>query len=149
MMKIIIRFLSSVVAITVVVTISMVLVVVRIDGAMNGLIQTGLFGAWTILGWILLLIGGPFAAVQLWRLRPSGRVVTIVLFANAALYYTVGAWFFAKPATDTPTMMMAAVLNAIGCAFLLSQSAKRQFGISGGAAFEAVSPNKTLERTRE
>ena len=30
---------------------------------------TTIFGAVTALGWILTLVVGPFAAVQLWRLR--------------------------------------------------------------------------------
>lgn len=127
MMRMIIHFLSSVVVGMVAVTISLVVFVVGLDGAMNGLIQTGPFGVWTVLGLILILIGGPFAAVQLWRLRPSGRVVAVVLFANAALYFTVGAWLFAEPASETPSMMIAAALNAIACAFLLSHSAKTQF----------------------
>jgi hypothetical protein len=106
-----------------------VLAFVRTDGAVSQLIQTGTFGAWTILGWILILTGGPFAAVQLWRFRPSGRVVAIVLFANAALYYSVGASLFAKPGSDIPMMIISAALNAVGGGFLLLHSVKKHFGV--------------------
>ena len=42
----------------------------------------------------LVLCIGPLAAVQLWRLKPSGRIATMILFGSAVCYHLVDLLFF-------------------------------------------------------
>lgn len=42
----------------------------------------GGFGVWAIVSWAAVLILGPIAVVQLWRLRLSGVVIGALLLAN-------------------------------------------------------------------
>lgn len=44
----------------------------------------GGFGVWGIASWIAILIVGPIAVIQLWRLRLSGMVIGALLLANWA-----------------------------------------------------------------
>ncbi len=69
------------------------------------LIGWRIFELWTLLGWVLVLIGGPFAAVQLWRLKPSGRTVTIIILANAAIYYTFSSYLSGTIRTAAPMVL--------------------------------------------
>jgi hypothetical protein len=42
----------------------------------------GGFGVWAMVSWAAILILGPIAVVQLWRLRFSGVVIGALLLAN-------------------------------------------------------------------
>src|SRR5579863_8799010 len=61
------------------------------------LIMSGLFGIISILGWVLTFVVGPFATVQLWRFRASGRRTSLFLACYALLYYVAGWLFFREP----------------------------------------------------
>src|SRR3972149_5446841 len=63
------------------------------NGGIAALLGTGVFGLLTVLGWLLTLLVGPFAAVQLWRLRPSGRRVTRFLVLSLGLLVRIGCLF--------------------------------------------------------
>src|SRR6266852_7853594 len=68
-----------------------------IDGLLRGGISTlvppGALGAATTLGWLLILIAGPFASVQLWRLRRIGLYASAVLSGFFLAYYFAGFLF--------------------------------------------------------
>jgi hypothetical protein len=59
-------------------------------GGIGELSRSGILGLATILGWLLTLSVGPFAVVQLWRLRESGRKSSLFLSAFAFAYYATG-----------------------------------------------------------
>jgi hypothetical protein len=61
-------------------------------GRMSPLIRSGSVGAATILGWLLILTAGPFASVQLLRLRRVGLYATTIL-AGFWAYYFAGILF--------------------------------------------------------
>ena len=44
-------------------------------GELQALLTSGLLGSLTIVGWVITLVVGPVATVQLWRFRQSGRSV--------------------------------------------------------------------------
>lgn len=86
---------------------------------------TGIFGMVTLLGWLITFIAGPIAAVQLFRLRQSGRIAAAVLFATMLVYYVVGLLAFRQP--GAPRLHVVA-LSAFLCALLtivLSPAARR------------------------
>ena len=52
-------------------------------GGLRALLTSGLLGGLTIVGWVIALVVGPVATVQLWRFRQSGRRAGIVLFGTS------------------------------------------------------------------
>ena len=68
-----------------------------IDGLLRGGISTlapsGALGAATTLGWLLILIAGPFASVKLWRLRRIGLYTAATLSGFFLAYYFAGLLF--------------------------------------------------------
>ena len=59
-------------------------------GGLGPLLRSGVLGGLTIVGWVVALVVGPVAAVQLWRFRESGRRAGIILFGFGLLYYVIG-----------------------------------------------------------
>lgn len=58
--------------------------------------STGILEILALAGWALNLTVGPYATVQLWRLKSSGCWSAIVLAGYSALYYAV-AFFLKQP----------------------------------------------------
>jgi hypothetical protein len=65
-------------------------VVFAAAGGLSVLLTSGLLGVLTFVGWFIALVVGPVTAVQLWRLRESGRRAGIVLFGYGLGYYVLG-----------------------------------------------------------
>lgn len=94
-------------------------------GDIGALARTGIFGAVTAFGWILTLILGPFAALQLWRLRESGQRASLFLASYTFLYYA-GGWFFFEPAGGVTFQLGLTMLwNSLFCGVLLSSPVRR------------------------
>ena len=66
------------------------------QGLLVPLIQASWLGSLTVLGWVIAVIIGPFAAVQLWRCRESGRLAGIVLFGAGVVLY-LASWLTSAP----------------------------------------------------
>ena len=64
-------------------------------GDLATLWASGIFGLITFLGWLLTLNVGPFAGIQLWRLRESGRKSSLFLAGCTLLYYLV-TWLISR-----------------------------------------------------
>lgn len=94
----------------------------------GALLSIGVFGLLTLTSWVLTILVGPFAAVQLWRLRPSGRRATVLLAAFGTLYYLSGLVLFRGPGTNTTVVAIMLVIYVAVLAFLLSAPAKSQCG---------------------
>jgi hypothetical protein len=88
-------------------------------------LMRGIFGATTIIGWLLILAVGPFAATQLWRLRESGRKASLLLAVYAFSYYLAGVLFFREPGAELSPILVAVAGNALFSALLLSPPARR------------------------
>jgi hypothetical protein len=65
---------------------------ILLRGGMSPLVRSGVLGAATILGWLLILTAGPFASVQLWasprwsvRDRHTGWIFFGLLFRGNPL----------------------------------------------------------------
>ena|SRR5215472_343371 len=89
------------------------------------LIGSGAFGVTTFAAWFLILVAGPVASVQLWRLRRIGLYVAASLCAVALLYYVFGFMANRGPELRLASLAVPIVGNAVGIALLLSPSARR------------------------
>ena len=88
----------------------------------NVLRSLGLIGVLTFVGWGLGIFVGPFAAIQLWRLKNIGRVAGIVLFAFVAVYGVLDAAYYAQ----LPVPLLVKICISIaGCVILLLPGARR------------------------
>ena len=89
-------------------------------GGLRALLTSGLLGGLTIVGWVLALVVGPVAAVQLWRLRDSGRRAGIILFGYGLAYYVVGLLALRAPEASAWQILGAAAMFALPLVVLLS-----------------------------
>ena len=87
-------------------------------------VASGAFGALTTLGWAVSLVAGPIAAVQLWRLKESGRRAAIVVFGYGLAYYVFGLLIFRDPESPLGPILFAVVSFGIPLAIVLSRQAR-------------------------
>ena len=123
MIKFVLRGISVLTSLAVVMTVALFLQFVR-NGRIGVLLSLGVFGVLTLAAWILTVLVGPFAAVQLWRLRPSGRRSTAFLAGCAFLYYLSGLLFFRSVTTNLTAVIIMIACNAAAVAILLSGPAR-------------------------
>ena len=122
-MHILLRLAAVLAGVSVVATIIFILQFGRTG--IEALLATGTFGIITIAGWLLTLIAGPVAAIQLFLLRPTGRVAAVVLFGSMLLYYIVGLFAFREPRAPVVPIITLCVALAVLVLIVLSPSAKR------------------------
>jgi O-antigen ligase len=103
-----------------------VLLLTRVSFAeLGALSRSGVPGVALILNWVVTLIAGPYAAVQLLRLRNSGRFAGAVVFAVTAVYHALSALLLRQPGEVwLPTVLIALLVGA-PAALLLTRAAKR------------------------
>lgn len=83
-----------------------------------------MLGFVTLLGWAAMLVVGPFASVQLWRLRKSGWWSATFLVGLAVLYYFLGAVLFRAPNAPLSSVLVAGGANLFFLVVLLSPQAR-------------------------
>jgi len=88
-------------------------------GGVRTLLGSGLLGGLTIAGWVIALVVGPVATVQLWRFRQSGRRAGIVLFGYGLAYYLVGLLALRSPEAAIGQILAAAAMFALPLLVLL------------------------------
>lgn len=93
-------------------------------GDFRMLMASGVFGLMTVLGWGLTIGVGPFAAIQLWRLRESGRKASLLVAGYTFLYYIVSGFFFRGPIASIPNILLVLGSKATIVAILLLPSAR-------------------------
>lgn len=106
-----------------------------IDGLLRGgigtLVPSGTFGAATILhaattlGCLLILIVGPFASVQLWRLRRVGLYAASILSGFLTVYYFAGLLFLRAHDVVFMPILAYVVFNGVLVVLLASPAARR------------------------
>jgi hypothetical protein len=117
-MRILIRTIAVLAAVSVLGTVWFV-VAFAAAGGLRGLLTSGLLGGLTIVGWVIALVAGPVATVQLWRLRQSGRRAGILLFGYGLAYYLVGLLALRSPEASTRQIFAAATMFALPLGVLL------------------------------
>jgi hypothetical protein len=95
---------------------------------MGPLLRSGILGGLTLVGWIVTLVYGPIAAVQLWRFRESGRRAGIILFGFGLAYYLLGLVELRAPGASITQIVAAATTFSLPLFVLLSRSARPFFG---------------------
>ena len=96
-------------------------------GGLRALLTSGLLGSLTIVGWVIALVVGPVAAVQLWRFRNSGRRAGIILFGYGLAYYVVGLLALRSPEASAWQILVAATFFALPLVVLLSPRTRPLF----------------------
>lgn len=97
------------------------------QGGLAQWLRSGALGAMTIVGWVITLVVGPVATVQLWRFRASGRRAGIVLFGFGLVYYVVGLTALRAPGAPIAQIVVAAITFAAPLLLLLSRRAAQFF----------------------
>lgn len=121
-MKILLKIVAVIIGLAVLRTILMIFQFAS-TSRLAALIRSGAFGITTIAAWCLILIAGPVACVQLWRLRRIGLYVAASLCAFAVLYYLVG--YAANRGPQLAPLVVPILGNAGALALLLSRYARR------------------------
>ena len=88
------------------------------------LAASGTFGIVTIVAWAITVVVGSFAAIQLLRLKNSGRLAAAFVFALMAIYYLAGAFVFRDPGEPWVPIAITAALAAACMVMLLLPMAK-------------------------
>ena len=96
-------------------------------GGLRALLATGALGGLTIVGWLITLVAGPVAAMQLWRFRPIGRRAGIVLFGYGIAYYVIGLLALRSPESSAWQICVRATIYALPLAVLLLPRTRRLF----------------------
>jgi hypothetical protein len=122
-MRIILKIIAIIFALSVLATLSMALRFWH-HGGIRALATSGVFGWSTLLGWALGLTLGPYTAVQLWRIRSGGRISALVLIAYGVSYYVLG-WLFSRPRAKAPAWVLNVAWEVLIALLLLLPSARK------------------------
>src|SRR5512134_1750458 len=125
-MRLLIRIVAVVAAVSVLGTVWFVAAFAA-AGGLRALLTSGVVGGLTIVGWVIALVVGPVATVQLWRFRQSGRRAGIVLFGYGLAYYLVGLLALRSPEASTAPIFAAATMYAVPLVVLLLPRARTLF----------------------
>jgi hypothetical protein len=87
----------------------------------------GLFGYITLVYWVFVLAVGLFGAVQIWRLKATGRFAGIVLSSCIILYYFLAAILLGLVYLKSFNVGAFIMISLAGLVLLFSGPAKRLF----------------------
>lgn len=125
-MRILLRLVAVICALSVVAT---VVFIARFGtSGISKLVATGMFGLITLFGWLITLVAGSIAAVQLLRLKSTGRIAAAVLFGTMSAYYVyglVGIIAFRQPSTFIGPVIAMSAFSLLLVVLVLSPAAKR------------------------
>jgi hypothetical protein len=130
-MKVALRFVVVLIAVAVFLTAWLVLWFCM-SGRFRALLQSGALGAVTVAGWLLCLIVGPYAAIQLWRFRRGGLYASVAIVTFAALYYLGGIFLLRSSNAPLTPIVISGLSNAVLLSLLLSPAARRLCRPKGG-----------------
>jgi hypothetical protein len=145
------RFLIRVVAILAAASVLMTVWFVAAFAARAGmgpLLRSGILGGLTLIGWVVTLVCGPIAAVQLWSFRESGRRAGIILFGSGLAYYLVGLFAVRASGASISQIVAAATMFSLPLLVLLSRSARPVFGGQMSVAAESRRAREQSTATR-
>jgi|SRR5687768_3466704 apolipoprotein N-acyltransferase len=123
-MPLLLRVIAATAAASVVFTIWLMLVVLSAGGHRQ-LFAAGALGALTAIGWVVTLTLGPLAAVQLWRLKESGRLAALAVFGFGLVYYIAGYFWLRTSSASSRQILAAVVAYAVPVVILALPAARR------------------------
>ena len=122
-MKLVLRSIGVLAAISVILT---AIFIIRFGArGLHALAATGTFGVITVLGWLVTFVAGPIAAVQLIRVRNSGRRAALALFGSIFAYYVTGLFVYRQPDAPRTPIVWFCILLSVVIGVLLSSPARR------------------------
>jgi hypothetical protein len=123
-MPMVLRGIAAIAAVSVLFTLVLIATIVGPRGV-GPLMRAGPLGVMTIIGWVVTIVIGPYAAVQLWRLSHRGRIAGLSLFAFGAAYYLAGLFWLRAPDAQSGQIIAAAIAYAVPMLVLASPQARR------------------------
>lgn len=90
-----------------------------------GVAEVILFPRLMLIADVVLIVGGPIAAVQLWRIKRSGLTLGLIVFGVGLLYDTVGLSLLQEPGVRLPGIVAIAVFDLLGLTVLSALSWRR------------------------
>jgi hypothetical protein len=124
LMPLVLKSIAVVAATSVAFTLLLVVLIVG-RGGFTPLLNAGVFGVVTLLGWVVGLTFGPLATVHLWQLRERGRIAALILFGYGCLYYLVGYVWLRTPEAPSTQIIAAAIAHLVPVLILASPQARR------------------------
>jgi len=124
-MRIILRIIAVTICFSIAKSIALVARFWRLGVLRHLLVGSGMAGFLTAVSWMLTIAVGPFAAIQLWRLRASGHTATLLLATYTLTYYIAFGLIWRHTNSINPALWTAIGANAAVVALLLLPSAKR------------------------
>ena len=121
-MRLLIRLVAILAAWSVLGTLWFVVAFTQHGGTLS--LSSNPLGLLTLVGWLITFSAGPVAAVQLWRLRASGRIAGLVLFGYGLAFYAVGLVWLRAPEASVPQILLGMVTFALPICVLLSRRAR-------------------------
>jgi apolipoprotein N-acyltransferase len=123
-MPLVLRMIAATAAASLVLTIWLILQLV-VPRGIQPLLDSGPLGALTLGGWAVTLLAGPVAAVQLWRLKESGRLAALAVFGFGLVYYIAGYFWLRSASASGRQILAAIVAHAIPVVILALPAARR------------------------
>jgi hypothetical protein len=123
-LPLLLKSIAAVAATSVAFTLLLVVLIIG-RGGFTPLLNAGVFGVVTLLGWVVGLTFGPLATVQLWRLHERGRIAALILFGYGFLYYVAGYFWLRSPEASSTQIVAAAIAHLVPVLILASPQAKR------------------------
>jgi hypothetical protein len=90
----------------------------------QSLAKTGPLGIATLVNWGVTLLIGPFAVIQMLRLRNSGRLAGALVFAAMTVYYVLAAFVFRDPGDPWMPVAFTALVTGMCMLMLLIPATK-------------------------
>ena len=123
-MPLLLKSIAAVAATSVAFTLLLVVLILG-RGGFTALLNAGVFGVVTLLGWVVGLTIGPLATMHLWQLRERGRLAALVLFGYGFLYYLAGYFWLRTLEAPSTQIVAAAVAHLVPLLILASPQARR------------------------
>jgi CDP-diglyceride synthetase len=135
----VVRLMMRMLALLIAACVVIVIVLLARSGVtrLRSLTQAGPLGISTLVNWGVTLLAGPFAFVQLMRLRNSGRIAGAIVFGVMTLYYLAAAFLFRDPGDPLLPVAFTALVTAACTAMLLIPAARQACVDAGWTAVDA------------
>ena len=91
----------------------------------RGFTHLALSSSLMVFDLVVTIVGGPIAAIQLWRFKRSGRTVGLIVFGVRLFYSTVGLAMFPVPGARLPYVAVSATFDLLGGTILSLASCRR------------------------
>ena len=84
----------------------------------------GLF-VFTVVGWLIIYIIGPYASFNLWRTNNKGRKATLIILVFSISYYCYTMYYYPPPYFMGLLIWIILIANILGSLVLLSPGARK------------------------